>query len=225
MSFTPPPAPPPATVPIPNRRTDDDEGFDAKTDVYLVWLDALRDWLAAFIAWLVTLLQELSTAQAQVDEAAITATTAASNALAASNFRGLWPDLVGALPKHVCVKHSGRFWLSLVDLPDVTASEPGVTEDWTPTDVGVAPTAVITVSTVAVPGVCYVLAASGIKLTLAAVYAKGVYQGVRTIQGVTGCEVDFGAHLYQGRDVGLLQLDVPLVRLDLNYENPVIGMR
>lgn len=62
MSFTPPPADPAESAPIPNRRTDAQEAFDLKTDVYLNWLAAFRTWLAGFRGWLVTFLGELTQA-------------------------------------------------------------------------------------------------------------------------------------------------------------------
>lgn len=225
MSFTNPPAAPPAAVPIPSRLTDSQTAFDAKTDTYLNWQATFRDWLSGLVTWCSTFIAEITATQVAIDSAATAAIGAADAALAASNFKGLWVDLAGPLNKPACVKHGGRFWLLLGDLANVAASEPGVSADWTPTDVGIAPTSTITVSAVAIPGVCYVLAASDITLTLPAAYGKGIYQGVRLVDGVTGCAVDFGVHKYQGRDVGLLLLDVPLARLDLNYEDINVGMR
>ena len=67
MSFTPPPADPAESAPIPNRRTDAQEAFDLKTDVYLNWLAAFRTWLAGFRGWLVTFLGELTSALQNVE--------------------------------------------------------------------------------------------------------------------------------------------------------------
>ena len=60
MSFTQPPGDPAESVPIPNRRTDTQNDFDAKTDVYLNWLSAFRNWLASFRSWAVTFMQEVT---------------------------------------------------------------------------------------------------------------------------------------------------------------------
>lgn len=62
MSFTPPPAAPPESVPIPNRRNDAQPVFDSKTDTYLNWQASFRNWLAVFVAWLTTYIAELTSA-------------------------------------------------------------------------------------------------------------------------------------------------------------------
>ena len=71
--------------------------------------------------------------------AGLSATNAASSsqiALAAANFKGLWSSLTGALSQPASVKHNNRFWLLLNNLSNVTTSQPGVSADWTATDVG-----------------------------------------------------------------------------------------
>lgn len=80
-------------------------------------------------------------------------------------------------------------------------------------------------NTVAVPGICYLIAASGVVLTLAAAYVDGQYQGARVKDGVTSCAVDFGDHKYMGRTVGVVDLDGELDRLDINYKNTDWGFR
>lgn len=87
MSFTPPPADPAVDPSIPNRRTDAQEAFDLKTDVYLNWLTAFRTWLAVFRGWLVIFLGELTQALQGVEgnknaaqAAAAAAETSAQNA-------------------------------------------------------------------------------------------------------------------------------------------------
>lgn len=48
-----------------------------------------------------------------------------------SNFVGEWSNLAGSLNSGSVVYHNGEFWFLLVDLPDVTASEPTPdNEDW-----------------------------------------------------------------------------------------------
>lgn len=156
---------------------------------------------------------------------AVSAAGVSDAVLAAANFKGLWGGLYGALPKPATVKHNGRFWLLLNNLPSVAASEPGVSADWTSVDAGVVLTQAIATNTTAVPGVCYLFAASDITLSLATAYLKGDYQGYRLQSGVTGCSVDFGDHKYLGRAVGKVLLDVPLARQDLNYQDTSVGMR
>ena len=87
MSFTAPPAAPPESVAIPNRRTDAQEAFDLKTDAYLNWLTTFRTWCAGLVAWCVTFLTELGTAMTGIENnknaaqaAAAAAETSAQNA-------------------------------------------------------------------------------------------------------------------------------------------------
>ncbi|MFZ4286628.1 hypothetical protein [Variovorax sp. HJSM1_2] len=55
-------------------------------------------------------------------------------ALAGANFKGNWSALSGALSRPASVLHAGSYWLLMVDLPNVAASTPGVSGDWTPLD-------------------------------------------------------------------------------------------
>ncbi len=226
MSFTPPPGAPPAAAPIPSRRLDDQETFDSKTDTYLTWTEAFRTWLAGFVIYLADLLPQLSAAVDTVGGYMANALVAADAAKAAANFKGLWPGMVGELRTPASVKNNGRFWLLVRDVADVAASEPGPgNPDWTSSDAGVIPSQTISINTTAVPGVRYTFGASGIVLTLALDYVKGDYQGVRTLEGVSGCSVIFGNHKYLGREIGTLVIDVNLFRLDVNYENIDEGMQ
>lgn len=49
-----PPAAPPPSVPVPNRRTDDQATFDTKADAYLNWMVAFAAWLETLLTWLGT---------------------------------------------------------------------------------------------------------------------------------------------------------------------------
>lgn len=48
-----------------------------------------------------------------------------------SDFKGAWEFLTGPLTVPSSVHHRGEYWQLLTDIPDVTASEPGETADWT----------------------------------------------------------------------------------------------
>jgi hypothetical protein len=65
-------------------------------------------------------------AQGYAGDAAQSAEIAADTA----NFLGEWAALVGELSPPASVRHNGKIWQLLVYLPDVTASEPGVSADW-----------------------------------------------------------------------------------------------
>lgn len=167
-------------------------------------------------------------AKAQADASVIAGTqaaAAAATALAASNFKGEWPSLAGAISKPACVKHNGRFWLLLNNLADVASSEPGpANADWTPNDAGVVPSQTLTVagaSVTAVTGVRYILAANNIALTAPVPTLKGDYHGVRRVNGVTGCTWIFGATKVRGSTPGTLALDVQ--EQDLFHEDNTWG--
>ena len=83
MNFTPPPDAPAEAAPIPSRRLDSQEQFDAKSDAYMVWLAGFRTWLATFRGWCVSFLSEIGLAVQQVEDSKAVAQFAA-NAAAAS---------------------------------------------------------------------------------------------------------------------------------------------
>lgn len=167
-------------------------------------------------------------AKAQTDTAVAAGTqasTAAATALAASNFKGEWSFMAGALNKPACVKHNGRFWLLLNNLANVAASEPGPSSpDWTANDAGVVPSQTLTTagaSVAAVTGVRYILAANNIALTAPTPTLKGEYHGIRRVAGVTGCTWIFGSNKVRGATPGTLALDIQ--EQDLFYEDATQG--
>lgn len=64
---------------------------------------------------------------------AVASEASASNSAASANNKGEWSALVGALNVPASVTHNGSVWILDTDLADVTASEPGVSGDWTET--------------------------------------------------------------------------------------------
>lgn len=71
-----------------------------------------------------------STAASTASTAASTATSASAAAAAAANFKGSWSALTGALAVPAAVAHSGRIWVLLSNIADVTAKTPGVASEW-----------------------------------------------------------------------------------------------
>lgn len=79
----------------------------------------------------VTLAEEqvtLATEQvALATEQANRAEGAANQSAASSNFAGEWSELTGALAFPSSVYHDGNYWINTQEIPDVTASEPSMT--------------------------------------------------------------------------------------------------
>ena len=211
-----------------------DPAFNTKAFTFGTAMPALVAWIAAAIANAWNNATAAFEASSSAASSAVDAATAAGQALAASNFKDEW-DKLAALPnpadrvlnKPACVKNDGRFWALRVNLADVALSEPSdANTDWVSLDAGITPSRVITTNTPAVPGVRYTLGANNIELDISGVvYAKGVYQGIRVLDGLSGCSIKFGALKYMGRDIGTLNIDLPMFRLDINFENSTVGMQ
>lgn len=96
--------------------------------------DSLANAFVAAQADFVTETNAIATATNANASAAETAATSAEAASAATvagaNYQGLWSGLTGSLDKPASVYHAGEFWGLLADIVDVTASEPGVSADW-----------------------------------------------------------------------------------------------
>lgn len=63
----------------------------------------------------------------------------ADTALAASNYKGEWSGLMGALNRPASVSHAGTFWVLNADLGNVTTAAPGVSASWIPVVIGSIP--------------------------------------------------------------------------------------
>lgn len=120
------------------QRADAPADFSDKADAHVASLSTL-------VTQLNTYAEEANTTQGEINQtqqdaqgnatsaaaSAGVASTAALQASASANFKGAWNVLVGALNVPASVLHDGVYWMLLVNLPDVTASEPGPTNpDW-----------------------------------------------------------------------------------------------
>lgn len=86
-----------------------------------------------------TLADWMETTATEVYNNAGEAASSASTALAASNNKGNWSALTGALNIPASVNHNGSIWVLNVNLADVTLSEPtAINTDWTSTGVSSA---------------------------------------------------------------------------------------
>ena len=100
----------------------------ASYNALATYLDALAVDTELALTGLVAQGQALLT---QTEGFAITAQLASEAATSSANFKGRWIDLTGALNVPATVEHNGILWILLVDLADVTASEPSsANADW-----------------------------------------------------------------------------------------------
>lgn len=154
-------------------------------------------------------------------QSALDASNAAAPALAAANFKGLWGDLTGALSKPACVKHNGRFWMLLNNLSDVTASEPGVTADWTSLEAGEI-VQVLTSSGAMTPGVVHVVSVAGITLTAPPALISGDKLTAKSIVSAPFF-VDWNGLTVKG-DTQTVPMSIPALKgFELNYTGSTLA--
>lgn len=106
-------------LPTPPTRQDPDN-FADRADTFL-------SALPTFVTQTNALAGELNSASVAAINAETSANNAAASAVAAANFKGSWASLTGALNVPAAVFHDGAIWLLLVNLANVAASEPSVT--------------------------------------------------------------------------------------------------
>jgi len=106
-----------------------------KTDLDAYFLTALPIFSAeAEAARLAIVASEVASAAS-----AATAVAIADASIAASNYKGDWSLLTGALNKPASVSYAGTFWVLGADLANVTAAVPGVSASWVPIIMGSIP--------------------------------------------------------------------------------------
>lgn len=160
--------------------------------------------------------------------AANNAASAAEVAMGATNFKGEWTSLAGALAKPATVKHNGRFWLLLTDLPNVAASEPTTSNPaWTTLDSGVDITQQVTANTTAIAGVIYIITAPGVTITGPALGAltKGEGWGYVLTAAARTCFLNFASVPYRKRATGAVawRIDGAVSSKWFQYEDTTQG--
>ncbi len=114
------------TPPAAPVRGEDQTTFANKANAYIVWIDTNVTDQTAVIDWQDTVAE-------QTETNAITAENSANAAGAIATvvgFVGNWSDQTGAASVPTAVYHDGIYWQLLVDVADITLTEPGVTSDW-----------------------------------------------------------------------------------------------
>ncbi|MFG5778044.1 hypothetical protein ACFIQF_13300 [Comamonas sp. J-3] len=168
---------------------------------------------------------EVSQQQAQrAVDAATDAAQVQDIVLGAANFKGNYADLAGALPMPASVKHAGRFWLLTRNLANVADDVPGVSTAWTSLDSGQLVTQKITANTLGIAGVKYLIAGPGVTLTLPAAWNKGDRIGYQLVAPVNGQKINFGATPVMGNALGLIDIDVPRVNDNWQFEDNTLGL-
>lgn len=118
-------------LPTPPTR-DDPSNFAQRADDFLAALPAFATETNAVAA-------EVEADRVAVDAQTALVLPAASAALGAANYKGVWSSMSGAVALPASVYHAGRFWIALEAIANVATETPGVSSKWAPLvdDVGV----------------------------------------------------------------------------------------
>lgn len=217
ITFTPIPTPPSRNDPV---------NFRPRGDAFLGALPVLQTEMQTVADVTYSNAVDAETAATNAATSAAVAQSTSEISTGAVNFRGLWTGMTGSLNKPATVKHNGRFWLLLNNLPNVATAEPGVNAAWTSLDAGAPITQVVMSGTVtAVIGVTYILAGATFRLNLpTSGLNKGDYIGIRLATEPKDTQiVNFGSVKLLGKTAGEVILDVNGLTLDLRYENTTYG--
>lgn len=111
--------------------TDDDATFDTKA---FDTMGKYNPWATEANALAVEVNGYKTDAETAATNAAASEANAATSAAAAesaANYVGPWSTLTGPYSLGITTSHVGKTWRLDVNLADITASEPGVSGDWT----------------------------------------------------------------------------------------------
>lgn len=115
---------------VPTITTPPDAPIRQQASTFSSRFAAFLAWLVSFVSELIALVSWMNGTAGTVQTNADAAASAAAAATAAANYKGAWPSLSGALAIPASASYSSKVWMLLNDIPDVTASEPGVSADW-----------------------------------------------------------------------------------------------
>jgi len=147
----------PAFTPLgtepPNRSMQEDVYVPA-ADAFAAWIPGVTSEIEVALTWTaeqLTFVEQKKQEVISASEASAASATAAAQAQAAAesvaNFKGRYADLSGALNRPATVLDNNRFWVLLVDLPNVTASAPSDNNpDWQPVQTPIAQSHAIALS-------------------------------------------------------------------------------
>lgn len=115
-------------------RTQSAAEFSTNADAWLTYMDGIEINYNESADFVNATAADVDADAASADASADAALTSETNAASSANFKGGWADLTGSLAVPSSVFHDSFFWQLLVNLADVTTSEPGITTDWTKLD-------------------------------------------------------------------------------------------
>lgn len=211
----------PLPTPVPQR--SDPANFAARGDALLTALPGLvAETNAAGVLTYNNTVEAANSAN-NATLAAASAIDASTKALAASNFKGIWGDLTGALNKPASVKHNGSFWLLLNNLADITLSEPGVSANWTTSSSDNITQDIVSPGTInMVAGVLYVVKVAGVTLVAPSVLLNGA--SLRASGAFAGTFlVDWNGFTVKN-DPQLVPMSIPAYRgFEVNYDGSTLA--
>lgn len=121
----------------PNRLGTSDTVFVAAVDTFFSELptfgteqNTLADWTYSTAGEVYTNALEAEQSATNAADSATEASVYSDASQSSANFKGLWSTATGAATVPSVYSHNGLDWQLLVNLPNIAASEPGVTSDW-----------------------------------------------------------------------------------------------
>ena len=108
---------PPYTGTPPNRFNQLENEFSDNADFFAAYFASAPTDYNTFAT-------QANAVAVEVNANAIAAADAANTSIGASNFQGAWSVLTGSKSKGITASHIGSVWLLLVDVADITATEP-----------------------------------------------------------------------------------------------------
>jgi len=130
--------------------------------------DNVNDWVQYYQASIPEVNTSVTFVNDKATETDILAQSTAQNSavvISAANFKGEWSSLTGALTVPSTVYHNGSYWQLLIDIADVTLSEPTlVNTDWAPASQSAGRATVLSPFTLTIPGRYYILGSDTITI-------------------------------------------------------------
>lgn len=178
------PVAPDAAPSVPEFPALGDTSYNTKAYNWGSWMPTLVTWITGAVSKAYqNALSAFESATASAASAAASEASAVTS-MAGSNFKGDWAGLTGPLNKPASVAYTGRVWLLLDNLADVTAAVPGVSASWRAYDVFLPLVQVTGTAQTAVAGCHYSLNnAAATTLTLPASPAEGAMVWVTVANG------------------------------------------